>query len=300
MTVEAHALTGSCAFKNLAERDAQALVLTLRTDRVSGDTDLPCFPNSAVQLQQLLAEPDVDVTQIAKAITFHPVLTGRVLLFANSAALNSTGPRINDLKTAVSRIGADAVRTAVIAHGLHQITRTADNSDVRVRLEKLWDRSAWMAAMSYVLAKRCPAINRNHAMLAGLLHGVGKLYVITRAARHPFVLQDRELYLAIEREWQGPFAKAVLTAWRIGPEIVAAIGNFDNLTRDRSEEAELADVLTVAYLLIGYVGRYEALAPTVGKIKSFSHLNFAYETLGAAVNEAQEEVDSIRYGLECA
>jgi HD-like signal output (HDOD) protein len=274
--------------------------VTLRTDRVSGDTEIPCFPRSTVQLQQLLAESDVDVAQVTNVITFDPVLTGRVLQFANSAALNTTGRRINDLKTAVASIGIHTLRSAIIAHGLQQLTRTVDSSDIRARLEKLWDRSAWMAAMSYVLAKRCPALNRDQAMLAGLLHGVGKLYVTTRAARHPFVLQERERYLAIEREWRGPCAKIVLTAWRIGPEIITAIANFENLTRDRTEEAELADVLTVAYLLVGYVGRHEALAPTVGKIKSFSHLNFSAETLDAVMNEAQEEIDSIRYGLECA
>jgi HD-like signal output (HDOD) protein len=297
MTPERSSVADTASFQNRAERDAQALLKTLEEQSAAGDTELPCFPQTAVRLQHLLADPEADVGHIMQVITFDAVLTGRVLQLANSAALNTTGRRIGDLKTAINRIGFDLIRSAVIAHGMQQLTRTIDGDEMRVRLEALWDRSALMAAMSFVLAKRCPSVNRDHAMLGGLLHGVGKLYVLTRAAKHPFILQDRARLLGIERQWHGSCAQAILTAWRITPEVIFAISHYEDLNREAAAGGDLTDVLTVSYLLVGYVARHEALAPAFEKIKSFGRLGLSYESLSQSMLEAQDEIEALHRGL---
>jgi hypothetical protein len=45
---------------------------------------------------------------------------------------------------------------------------------------------------------------------AGLMHGVGKLFILTRAAHYPFVLRDRTKYSSMLRKWHAQFAKAFL------------------------------------------------------------------------------------------
>ena len=80
--------------------------------------------------------------------------------------------------------------------------------DIRPHLEALWERSAWTAAVSFVIARKFTRVNRDLAFLAGLMHGVGKLFILTRAAHYPFVLRDRTKYGAILRKWHAPFARA--------------------------------------------------------------------------------------------
>lgn len=297
MTAAQSKVADTASLHNLAERDAAALRKALDEHQAAGDTELPCFPQTAVRLQQLLADNEADISHITQVITFDPVLTGRVLQLANSAALNTTGRRIGDLKTAIARIGFDLIRSAVIAHGMQQLVRATDSNEIRSRLEALWDRSALMACTAFVLAKRCEGVNRDHAMLAGLLHGVGKLYVLTRASKHPFVLHDRQRFAAIEREWHGHCAKSILTSWRITSEVIFAIANYENLNREKDSSGDLADVLTVSYLLVGYVGRHEALAPAFDKIKSFARLGLSYESLNATMLEAQDEIEAVHRGL---
>ncbi len=283
--------------RNIAEHDAQALVQTLRADRVSGDTELPCFPQSAVRLQHLLSDIDVALDDVTKVISFDPVLTGRVLQLANSAALNTSGKRVGDLKSAMNRVGFDMVRSAAIAHGVQLLNKAQANTEVRQRLEELWERSAWTAAVAYAIAKRFTKINRDQAFLAGLLHGVGKLYVLTRVLRHPFAMRDRARFRAITREWQGVFAKNVLTAWKVQQPVVEAVLQFENLNRDSNGEPDLTDVLSVSYLIVGYVDRLQLIAPNLEKIAAFARLGLQLQVIEATMQEAQEEVESLRRGL---
>ena len=143
-------------------------------------------------------------------INYEPMLVGRVLQMANSAALNPTRRMVTDLKTAVTRVGFTLLRSASLAYALRQVSQAHSVKDIRPHLEALWERSAWTAAVSYVIARKFTRVNRDLAFLGGLMHGVGKLFILTRAAHYPFVLRDRTKYGAILRKWHAPFAKGIL------------------------------------------------------------------------------------------
>jgi HD-like signal output (HDOD) protein len=252
---------GTSTIQKMAEHDAAALVQSLRADRVAGDTELPCFPQSAVRLQHLMADPEADLSELIKVISFDPVLT------------------------------------VTIANEMRQLTRAQSNAEIRTQLEGLWGRGAWMAAVSYVVAKNFTSLNRDQAMLAGLLHDIGKLYVLTRAVRFPFVMQDRERFRSITREWKHPAARAVLSEWKIQPEVIAAVTDFEDLNRQSSDEADLTDVVTVSYLLIGYVGQLQSLAASFDKIKAFARMRLKLDLVEEAMQAAQEEIELLRRGI---
>jgi urocanate hydratase len=44
-----------------------------------------------------------------------------------------------------------------------------------------------------------PNVNADAAMLAGLLHSIGRLYILTRTSRHRALFNDAASYHAIER-----------------------------------------------------------------------------------------------------
>jgi len=52
------------------------------------------------------------------------------------------------------------------------------------QLGVLWRHSVQVAALSYSVARRLTNVTGDTAMLAGLLQGIGKLYILTRASRH--------------------------------------------------------------------------------------------------------------------
>ncbi len=198
---------GTTTIENIVAHDAAALEKDLAGIRPDAQVSLPGVPQIVTRLQQMLSDPEVGIPQLVPVINYEPVLVGRVLQMANSAALNPTRKKVADIRTAVTRVGFDLLRSAALAYAMRQLSQAHQVKDIRPHLEALWERSAWTAAVSFVIARKFTRVNRDLAFLGGLMHGVGKLFILTRAAHYPFVLRDRTKYGAILRKWHAPFAR---------------------------------------------------------------------------------------------
>src|SRR3954469_3332264 len=223
---------GTTTIENIVAHDAAALEKDLASIRPDTSLSLPGVPQIVTRVQQMLSDPEVGIPQLVPVINYEPVLVGRVLQMANSAALNPTRRQITDLKTAVTRVGFDLLRSAALAYALRQVSAAHSVKDIRPHLESLWERSAWTAAVSFVIARKFTRVNRDIAFLGGLMHGVGKLFILTRAAHYPFVLRDRSKYGAILRKWHAPFARAILTGWKVHEDVIEAVSQYENLNRE--------------------------------------------------------------------
>ena len=67
--------------------------------------------------------------------------------------------------------------------------------------------------MSNVVARKFAQVNPDTALLAGLLHGIGKLYLMTRARNFPALFSDKAAYGQIVSDWHTNVAKAILENW---------------------------------------------------------------------------------------
>jgi HD-like signal output (HDOD) protein len=261
---------GTTTIENIVAHDAAALEKDLASIRTDAAVQLPGVPQIVTRLQQMLSDPEIGIPQLVPVINYEPVLVGRVLQMANSAALNPTRRQITDLRTGVTRVGFDLLRSAALAYALRQVSQAHSVKDVRAHLEALWERSAWTAAVSFVIARKFTRVNRDIAFLGGLMHGVGKLFILTRAAHYPFVLRDRTKYASLLRKWHAQFAKRILTGWRIHEEVVEAVAQYENLNREvMGDEPDLTDILATSYLVVGHAGRMQDLSMTVEKIAAF-------------------------------
>ncbi len=228
-----------------AARLVQALTLELASEKI----DLPSFPEVAARARKALANEFVEIEDVVRIISAEPALAARLLQLANSAALNSSGRRIADLRQALSRIGFNMARSATIAFAMSQLRRAEAYKGLEQPLDELWQSSAHIAAVSHVVAKRFTRVNSDTALLAGLLGGIGKLYLLTRAARFPSVLQDASTYQRIVAELHGRVAQAILRNWEIAEEVVEAVLACENHDRDHPGATDLTDVLTVGSAL---------------------------------------------------
>src|ERR1700753_2432776 len=76
----------------------------------TGTVELPCFPQVVVKIRLALSDSRSSADSITTLIGTEPRLAAKLLQLANSAALNSSGHKIVDLKTAVARIGHGLVQ----------------------------------------------------------------------------------------------------------------------------------------------------------------------------------------------
>jgi HD-like signal output (HDOD) protein len=277
--------------------DAARLVDALAVELAGEKIDLPSFPDIAVRVRKALSSDDVLIENVVRVISAEPALAARLLQLANSAALNASGKRLTDLRTAVSRIGFNMARSATIAFAMSQLRRAEAYKGLDEPLTDLWHHSAHVAAVSHVIAKRFTQVNADEALLAGLLLGVGKLYLLTRVARYPGLLRDSGAYQRIVAEWHGRIAQAILRNWEIAEEVVTAVAASENGDREHEGATDLADVLCVGSALasLGLDPRADDMLflgmPAARRMK----LDAA--ACGAALAESHSEISSLRQAL---
>jgi HD-like signal output (HDOD) protein len=129
---------------------------------------------------------------------------------------------------------------------MSQLRRAEAYKNVGEALGELWQQSAHVAAVCHVVARRFTQINADSALLAGLLQGVGKLYLLTRVARFPSLLGDAATYQRLVAEWHLPLASAILRNWELSEDIIEAVVACESLDREHQGATDLGDVLTVA------------------------------------------------------
>jgi HD-like signal output (HDOD) protein len=227
-------------------------VKTLAAELSRGKIDLPSFPEVAIRVGQLLNDRNAAINQIVRVVGSDPALAARLLLVSNAASFNRSGKHISDLRTAITRIGHTMLRTASMAFAMSQLRRAAKLDSLRSRLAGLWQRSTEVAALCYVLARTCSKVNPDEAMLAGMMHGVGKLYILSRAAQHPELFGDNVVLDEILDKWHASIGQGILENWEFAESMSSAVGEQDDLGSADEREPDLRDIIAVAIVMAAY------------------------------------------------
>jgi HD-like signal output (HDOD) protein len=266
-----------------SNKEAFAFVQDLALEMSAGKIEIPSFPDVAVRIRKVLADENCDTAQIARVVSAEPAMAARLLQMANSAALNPNGSRITELKSAIARIGFSNVRTASLAYAMDQIKNVPALQPIRRPLNELWERSVKVAAMAFVVARRWTKINADQALLTGLMHGMGRVYILTRAVKYQALFADAGSYQQIVRDWNTPIAKAVLESWEIAPAIIEAVENYD--------------VLTIANLLVSFHNDPDGLELQLQQTSASAHLGVTRESCQKVLQETSGELVSLRQAL---
>ena len=276
---------------------AFAFVQALAVELSAGKVDIPSFPDIVARVRQVLSDEFVSSKQIVRVVSAEPALAGKLLLIANSVALNPGGARIIELKSAITRIGLNMVRSASLSFAMEQMRKSESLAELRAPMTELWERSVLVAALSYVVAKRFTNVNPDTALLAGLMHGMGKLYLLTRASQFPLLFKNQPTYKQIVRDWHANIAKAILENWEINDDIVVAIEEFENLDRTHIGANDLTDVLTVANLLASFHEFPESIELNMQGVKACERMKLDREAVERILGESSQEVASLRAAL---
>ena len=279
------------------DAEAFAFVQALASELSQGTVDLPSFPDIALRVRKILADDEVSQDQVVRVVGSEPALAARLMQIANSAAINFTGKPINELRTAINRMGHNMVRSAAIAFAMSQLKKVDSLKGLEEPLDSLWRASAAVAAMSHAVAKRYSKINPDTAMLAGLLHGIGKLYILTRSSKHPALFADQVTYNQIVRDWHSAVAKALLENWDMAEEIVAAVNEYEDLERSHTGPVDLTDVLAVGNLLAAFKEHPETIEINMHDVAACKRMNIDRATYEKLIDESESEIDALRQVL---
>lgn len=206
---------------------------------------LPTQPKIAIAIQELSENPNVTIEELNEVIGKDPGLTARIIRIANSPLVRGR-VSINTLKTAISRLGTGFVANMAIGLAMEQLFR-AKNKLVEEKMRHAWQHSGDVAAASYVLANYSKAFPAEEAMLAGLLHEIGILPILTFAEKNNEIIQDHELFESLIQHFSHNLGEAILLSWQF-PRYIAEVPKLlADFYRD-IPAPDLADIVLVAKL----------------------------------------------------
>jgi len=222
----------------------------LAEDLNSKDIKLPSFPDVVINIRTALEDPTCTSEQLADVVRTDPVLVARLLIAANSAYHNRAGIEIVDLNLAISRLGFEVVRNTAITLAVEQIFNASEHEDLRDAMQGIWESSLSLASMSFVIARHVHTINADNAFLGGLLHEVGKLYILTKARHFPGMMGDPESLQAVLDQWTPIVGRSIVESWGFSTEIAASMDTDENLHPEDNSPATLVDVVFAAKMLL--------------------------------------------------
>lgn len=260
----------------LAERVSHAITEAIEADELV----LPTMPEMALKVREVADDPDASVKKLTVVIGGDAALTARIIKVANSAIYRGA-VEIQDLNMALTRLGM--ATTCTLATGLAMAQMFQATTDmVDKRLRQVWSTSSEIAGMCTVLCKHYTKLRPDQATLAGLVHKIGVLPILSYAEDHPSLLKDSFTLDSIIKATHPKIGQKILTAWEFPKEIqnvpVAHL-NFDR----KAAQADYADLVTVA-LLESYPDQYQDLDYTT--VTAFGRLGIDPGTQEQDLGEA--------------
>ena len=223
----------------------------LASELNSKEIALPSFPDVVIKIRNALEDPTCSAERLANVARADPVLVSRVLMSANSAFHNRAGIEIVDLDLAISRLGFETVRNTAIALAVEQIFNASQHDELRDRLKTLWSDSMSRSAMCVALSMEAASVNSDSAYLCGLLHDVGKLYILTKARDYPEFLGDSDALETVMADWHPSIGRSIVAAWGFAEEISATLESGQTDDHIDNKVVGLADVVLASEALIG-------------------------------------------------
>lgn len=253
----------------------QELLNAIETDQLV----LPTLPEAALRVREIAEDPDASIAQLNDVIGNDAALTARIIKVANSPLLRA--PKvIENLNMALMRLGMEY--TCNIATGLAMEQMFQATSDmVDKRLREIWNRSSEIAGICHVLCKHRTNLRPDQATLAGLIHKIGVLPILTYAEEHPHLLKDSFTLDKVIEALEGEIGDRILESWEFPDELRRVPSQHMNFSR-QADAPDYSDIVTVA-LLQSHMGSDHYL----GDVDYASVTSFA--RLGLEADEAQEE-----------
>ena len=264
----------------------------------AGKIELPTFPNVALRIKKALDDPDCSVDKVARVVSTEPVLTASLIRMANSAAFNRGNKPVTETKAAITRVGFDMARNTAISIALKQIFDPKKAKHLRAHLERIWKHSLKTAAIAYILPNKPASISNDEAMLMGLVHDIGKFYMLVRADSNPDLFYDESSLEELMELWHTGIGKVILETWEFPPDVVTSTDEHETLHQAKSRQATATDIVIVSNLL-SYVG--EASSPykdiNFAELNSFQNLNIDPEGIVKILANSKEQINSMLKAL---
>ena len=270
----------------LADKVQQELTQAIENDELV----LPTLPEVALRVREAAEDPDVSIPTLAKVIGNDTALTARIIKVVNSPLLR-TNREINDLQMAIGRLGINYTSNLATGLAMEQMFQaTTDVVDRKMR--EVWNKSTEIAAISHVLCRNFTRLPADQATLAGLVHQIGVLPILTYAEEHSALLSDSISLNHVIDRIHPLIGEKILRAWEFPDPIASVPGSYLDFSRT-STNVDYVDIVQVA-----------TLQSHIGTSHPYTQLDWnqisAFAKLGLDPNTLLQEDEDLSAAMDAA
>jgi HD-like signal output (HDOD) protein len=208
----------------------------------------------------------------------------------------------------VQRVGTRMVRAAALALVVQRLRSAEELRPLRDRLGAVWRRGVTVGSLAKAVAQRTRLAPPDSGLLTGLLHVVGRLYVLARMHSMPHLFEQDGIPEVLLERWSDTVTGVLLLKWEVPREFCEAIeksrqdGDGAQDAQEALDRPGLADVLVVAQLLADlmppsradYLDQMQLAQACLLHEPLLARLGLDREACSEAIHTALEEVQQLR------
>ena len=221
------------------------IIKDLADDLSKGKVSFPTFINATVKIHRALNDPQADADRVARTISGEPLLAAKLVHVANSVGLGAPGKPVADVKGAILRVGYSNVQAIAATVAMSQLVVAKEMQPFLKRAEAVWGHSLDVAAIAFVLARKLTRLNPDEALFAGLVHDIGRFYLLSKVSKYPELAADLVALEAVLDEWHAPIGQAVLGTFGLTDAVLDAVAEHES-THYSNAPKTLSEVIIVA------------------------------------------------------
>lgn len=235
---------------------AQNALLTILIEKIRTDTlVLPSLPEIALKIRKLADDPNVNLTQMSEMISHDPALSARIMKIANSAFVGR-GVHVNTMHQATTRIGLRYIKNVVTAMAMEQLF-VSKTPFIKTQMDQVWADTlqitafALTAMQQYNANFKHTAVNFDTMTLAGLVHNIGALPILTEAEKHHDIFGEEAFIQQSIASMSSKIGGTILRSWGFNEELIEVAEQWHNTTHQPKHPSYL-DFIRLAAIQQGH------------------------------------------------
>jgi putative nucleotidyltransferase with HDIG domain len=145
-------------------------------ESLDGMLELRPFPATASRLMTACNDLSITVRELAEIIKCDSGLSMKLLQIANSPLYGFSG-EIRSIDHATVVLGMRAIRDLAVSTAVGEVFDSGDAATAQIR-KNLWQHSLACGCVARMLAAHCRDVVPDEAFLGGVIHDVGKLFIL--------------------------------------------------------------------------------------------------------------------------
>lgn len=220
-------------------------------DHVQNELDancliLPTLPDIAIKVRDAVTKGEATAQQLADMIVTDAALSTRLIQVSNSPLYRGVN-EIKSIQMAVTRLGLKTISSLITRLVMQQMFNPASKV-LEHYFRQSWEQSVNVSAISRALATCTRRLNPDEAMLAGLIHQIGKLPILMLVEDIPEFRDSSSRLEKLLEKAHPAVGKIIMDTWTFPDELKSVPYQYVNFNYDSGEKADYVDLVQVAFL----------------------------------------------------